>query len=81
MGETGAGVENKNRIMRYKNNVLDQLVHLESLVNRIQFEVGRGMDQERISETTDLLKEQVEKIREVISVEPDDFEQQFAPRS
>jgi hypothetical protein len=66
--------------MRYKNNVLDQLVHLESLVNRIQFEVGRGMDQERISETTDLLKERVEKIREVISVEPDDFEQQFAPR-
>jgi hypothetical protein len=67
--------------MRYKNNVLDQLVHLESLVNRIQFEVGRGMDQELIAETTDLLKERVEKIREVISVEPDDFEQQFAPRS
>jgi len=66
--------------MRYKNNVLDKLVHLEALVNRIQFEVGRGMDQGRISETTDLLKEQVEKIREVISVEPDDFEQQFAPR-
>ena len=66
--------------MRYKNNVLDQLVHLESLVNRVQFEVGRGMDQEIISETTDLLKERVEKIREVISVEPDDFEQQFAPR-
>jgi hypothetical protein len=70
----------KIEIMRYKNIVLDKLVHLESLVNRIQFEVGRGMDQERISETTDLLKEQVEKIREVISVEPDDFEQQFAPR-
>jgi hypothetical protein len=66
--------------MRYKNNVLDKLVHLESLVNRIQFEVDRGMDSERISETTDLLKEQVEKIREVISIEPDDFEQQFAPR-
>lgn len=67
--------------MRYKNNVLDKLVQLESLASRIQFEVGRGMDQERISETVDLLKEQVEKIREVISVEPDDFEQQFAPRS
>jgi hypothetical protein len=66
--------------MRYKNNVLDQLVHLESLVNRVQFEVGRGMDQERISETIDLLKEQVEKIRGTISIEPDDFEQQFAPR-
>jgi hypothetical protein len=66
--------------MRYKNNVLDQLVHLEALVNRIQFEVGRGMNQERISETTELLKEQVEKIRGTISIEPDDFEQQFAPR-
>jgi hypothetical protein len=66
--------------MRYKNNVLDKLVHLESLINRIQFEVDRGMDSERISETTDLLKEQVEKIRGVISIEPDDFEQQFAPR-
>jgi hypothetical protein len=38
------------------------------------------MDQERISETTELLKEQVEKIRGTISIEPDDFEQQFAPR-
>jgi hypothetical protein len=80
MGETAPTVGNKNKIMRYKNNVLDQLVHLESLVNRVQFEVGRGMDQERISETTDLLKEQVEKIRGTISIEPDDFEQQFAPR-
>jgi hypothetical protein len=80
MRETAPAVGNKNEIMRYKNNVLDQLVHLESLVNRVQFEVGRGMDQERISETTELLKEQVEKIRGTISIEPDDFEQQFAPR-
>ena len=66
--------------MRYKNNVLDKLVQLEAIANKIQLQVNRNMDQDLILESVDLLKEQVEKTREVISLEGDNFEQQFANR-
>lgn len=66
--------------MRYKNNALDRLEQLNAAANRIQFQVNRSMDQEQISESIESLKEQIEGLREIISVEPDDFEQQFAPR-
>jgi hypothetical protein len=66
--------------MRYKNNVLDKLVQLEAIANKIQLQVNRNMDQDLILESVDLLKEQVEKTREVISLEEDNFEQQFTNR-
>jgi hypothetical protein len=66
--------------MRYKNNVLDKLVQLEAIANKIQLQVNRNMDQDLILESIDLLKEQIEKTREVISLEGDNFEQQFANR-
>ncbi len=66
--------------MRYKNNVLDKLTQLEAIANKIQLQVNRNMDQDLILESVDLLKEQVEKTREVISLESDDFEQQFSNR-
>jgi hypothetical protein len=66
--------------MRYKNNVLDKLVQLEAIANKIQLQVNRNMDQDLILESVDLLKEQIEKTREVISLEGDNFEQQFANR-
>ncbi len=66
--------------MRYKNNVLDKLVQLEAIANKIQLQVNRNMDQDLILESVDLLKEQVEKTREVISLEEDNFEQQFVNR-
>jgi hypothetical protein len=66
--------------MRYKNNVLDKLTQLEAIANKIQLQVNRNMDQDLILESVDLLKEQVEKTREVISLENDNFEQQFANR-
>lgn len=67
--------------MRYKNNVLDKLTQLEIAINRVQAQVSRGIaTQEEISESIDAAKERVESIREIVSVEPDDFEQQFAPR-
>jgi hypothetical protein len=66
--------------MRYKNNVLDKLIQLEAIANKIQLQVNRNMDQDLILESVDLLKEQVEKTREVISLENDNFEQQFANR-
>jgi cell shape-determining protein MreC len=66
--------------MRYKNNVLDKLTQLDAVANRIQLQVNRNMDQDQILESIELLKEQVEKTREMVSLEGDNFEQQFANR-
>jgi len=63
--------------MRYKNNVLDKLVTVDTAVNRIQLQVNRNRSQNEIQDSIDALKESLESIREIISVEPDDFEQQF----
>ena len=63
--------------MRYKNNVLDKLTQLESTITKIQFQVNRGMDQDQILESLDQVKEQIEKINEIVSLEQDDFAQQF----
>jgi cell shape-determining protein MreC len=66
--------------MRYKNNVLDKLTHIEATSNRIQLQVNRNVDQEQILESVESLKEQIEKIRDIVSLEGDNFEQQFANR-
>jgi DNA-binding transcriptional regulator YiaG len=64
--------------MKYKNNVLDKLVQLEATVNKVQFQVNRGIEQDQILESIDEVKEQIEKTREMVSLEQDDFAQQFA---
>jgi hypothetical protein len=65
--------------MRYKNNVLDKLTQLEATVNKVQFQVNRGVDQDTILESIETdVKEQIEKTREMVSLEPDEFAQQFA---
>jgi hypothetical protein len=64
--------------MKYKNNVLDKLVQLESTVTKVQFQVNRGIEQDQILESISELKEQIEKTREMVSLEADDFAQQFA---
>jgi DNA-binding transcriptional regulator YiaG len=64
--------------MKYKNNVLDKLVQLEASVNKVQFQVNRGIEQDQILESIDEVKEQIEKTREMVSLEQDDFAQQFA---
>ena len=66
--------------MRYKNNILDKLDQVEIAVNKIQFQLNRGIDQDQIGETIDSLKDQIEKLKEIVSLESDNFEQQFAPR-
>jgi len=66
--------------MRYKNNVLDKLVQLESAVNRVNIQVNRGGTQDNVNESIEVLKEQIEQIREMVSIEPDYFENQFAPK-
>jgi hypothetical protein len=64
--------------MKYKNNVLDKLTQLEASVNKVQFQVNRGIDQDTILESITEVKEQIEKTREMISLEADDFAQQFS---
>jgi hypothetical protein len=66
--------------MRYKNNVLDKLNQADALVNRLAVQVNRNISQNEILETLTSLKEQIESTREMVSIEHDDFEQQFAPR-
>jgi hypothetical protein len=63
--------------MRYKNNVLDKLVQTETAVNRIQLQVNRNMSQDQILDSITALKESIESVREMIAIEPDDFETQF----
>ena len=64
--------------MRYKNNVLDKLQATDTAVNRILLQVNRNMTQDQILDSIDALKESLESIREIIAIEPDDFEQQFS---
>jgi len=64
--------------MKFKNNVLDKLNQLDASVNKVKFQVNRGMDQDQILESLDLVKEQIEKLNEIVSLEQDDFAQQFA---
>jgi len=64
--------------MKFKNNVLDKLNQLDATVNKAKFQVNRGMEQDQILESLDQVKEQIEKINEIISLEQDDFSQQFA---
>ena len=63
--------------MKYKNNVAEKLTQLDATVNRVKFQVNRGADQDLTLESIDDLKEQIEKLQEMISLEQDDFAQQF----
>ena len=64
--------------MKFKNNVLDKLVQADTLVNRLVIQVNRNHSKDEVVETITKLKEQVESIREIVSLEQDDFAQQFA---
>jgi len=66
--------------MRYKNNVLDKLGQIDVIANRINVQVNRGGTQDQVLESIEMLKEAIERTREIISVEADDFDQQFRPQ-
>jgi hypothetical protein len=66
--------------MKYKNNVLDKLNQVDALVNRLAIQLNRNMSKEESIDTLTILKEQIESTREMISIESDDFEQQFRPQ-
>jgi hypothetical protein len=66
--------------MRYKNNVLDKLNQIDTIANRLNVQVNRGGTQDQVLESIEMLKEAVESTREMVSIESDDFEQQFRPQ-
>jgi DNA-binding transcriptional regulator YiaG len=66
--------------MKYKNNVLDKLNQTDALVNRITVQVNRNINKDEILDTLSMLKEQIESTREMVSIEADDFAQQFRPQ-
>jgi hypothetical protein len=59
--------------MRFKNQVIDGLTQAQNIGQKLQFQVNRGMSQEEVIETVDQLKEQLEKVKELISTEHDEF--------
>jgi hypothetical protein len=66
--------------MRYKNNVLEKLSQIDTIANRLNVQVNRGGTQDQVLESIEMLKEQIESTREMISIEADDFDQQFRPQ-
>jgi hypothetical protein len=66
--------------MRYKNNVLEKLGHIDVLTSRMAIQINRNIDKEEILESLTQLKESIESTREIIAIEGDDFEQQFSPQ-
>jgi hypothetical protein len=55
-------------------------MQLDATANRVNLQVSRNMTQEQLLESVEKLKEAVEGIREMISIESDEFEQQFRPQ-
>jgi hypothetical protein len=66
--------------MRYKNNVLEKLGQIDTIANRLNVQVNRGGTQEQVNESIEMLKEAIESTREMVSIESDEFEQQFRPQ-
>ena len=64
--------------MKFKSNILEKLNQLDATVNKVKFQVNRGVEQDQVLESLDQVKEQIEKINEIVSLEQDDFAQQFA---
>lgn len=66
--------------MRFKNNVIDKLMQVDAIANRINLQVSRNMPQDEVLSSIQFLKQEIESIRDMVSMEPDDFEQQFSPQ-
>jgi hypothetical protein len=64
--------------MRFKNKVLDDLNQAQNIAQRAQIQVNRGGTQQEVLDTIEQLKEHIENIKELISVESDEFAQQFS---
>jgi hypothetical protein len=59
--------------MRFKNQIMDGLVQAQNIGQKLQFQVNRNMAQDEISETVEQLKEQLERVKEFVSIESDEL--------
>ena len=63
--------------MRFKNQVIDGLTQAQNIGHKLQVQVNRNISQDELVETIDSLKEHLEKIKELVSIEHDDFNFEF----
>lgn len=62
---------------RYKELTLNKVEQMASSINRLEFEINRGEQQDNLLESVSKIKERLEEIRSLISIEHDEFAQQF----
>jgi hypothetical protein len=63
--------------MRFKNQVIDGLTQAENIGQKIQFQINRNMSQDDILLSIEQLKNQLEKVKELVYTESDDFDFNF----
>jgi chromosome segregation ATPase len=59
--------------MRYKDQALDKVNQLESIARTLDFQVSRLESQDSILQTIQDLKEKIEEVQSLISIEHDEF--------
>jgi hypothetical protein len=66
--------------MKYKQNIMEKIEQAEAIITRLDVQLSRGATREQIFETLDVLKGQLDQTKSIVSLESDNFEQQFADR-
>lgn len=66
--------------MKYKQNITEKIEQAESILMRLDVQLSRGATREQIFETLDELKGQLDQTKSIVSLESDNFEQQFVNR-
>ena len=59
--------------MRYKDQTLDRITQLSNIARTLDFQVSRLESQDSILQTIQDLKEKIEEIQSLISIEHDEF--------
>jgi hypothetical protein len=59
--------------MRYKDQALDRINQLSNIARTLDFQVSRLESQDSILQTIQDLKEKIEEIQSLISIEHDEF--------
>ena len=59
--------------MRYKDQTLDKINQLSNIARTLDFQVSRLESQDSILQTIQDLKEKIEEVQSLISIEHDEF--------
>jgi chromosome segregation ATPase len=59
--------------MRYKDQALDRINQLSNIARTLDFQVSRLESQDSILQTIQDLKEKIEEVQSLISIEHDEF--------